>query len=405
MSRFCFVHASDLRLDVPFAGAGRVPPAIADALRDASLEAWDRLVALTIERDAAFLVLAGGLYDGPKHGVRGRARLRAGLERLAERRIPAFIVTAPSDSLTDLPRREWPETVTLFGAEKPAAVTVWRGGTALATLHGMSSAPGGPSARALRLPQRGAEPGLHLGVLHLRSVERGEGSAVRADLERAGIDYWALGGIAERSVSRSADAWIVHPGTTQARNPAEVGAKGATVVEVEEGVVRAAGLVALDRVRCLRIAGGAGEVDALVGEAERLRREQEEVTLLIEIERPERGAARGPFFRPAAEETLLRDLRRRVEAWNPGVWWVGFRGGGARAAAARAGCPAGLAEEMLAQIRSLSEEPSAAARFLEKRFEPLLSTWAATLEPDDVPAFLGQAIQVAFQFLAGEDAP
>jgi DNA repair exonuclease SbcCD nuclease subunit len=42
--RFRFVHAADLHLDTPVAGVGPVPPFVAQALRDASLQAFDALV-------------------------------------------------------------------------------------------------------------------------------------------------------------------------------------------------------------------------------------------------------------------------------------------------------------------------------------------------------------------------
>ena len=59
MSGFRFVHAADLHLDTPFEGLARTSPEVAAALRDASLDAFDALVELTLREDAAFLVIAG----------------------------------------------------------------------------------------------------------------------------------------------------------------------------------------------------------------------------------------------------------------------------------------------------------------------------------------------------------
>jgi hypothetical protein len=61
LSRFRFIHAADLHLDSPFVGVGQSNPQIREVLRDASLEARDRLVELTIEKDAALLLLAGSV--------------------------------------------------------------------------------------------------------------------------------------------------------------------------------------------------------------------------------------------------------------------------------------------------------------------------------------------------------
>jgi hypothetical protein len=84
MIRFRFVHAADLHLDTAFAGMGRVTPGIQDALRDASLDAFDDLVKLAMTREAALVLLAGDSYDGPERGV-SRYRLGAYLDGLTRR--------------------------------------------------------------------------------------------------------------------------------------------------------------------------------------------------------------------------------------------------------------------------------------------------------------------------------
>src|SRR5660397_270362 len=60
---FCFIHAADLHLDTPFQGVSQASAEVAAELRDASLKALDGLVDLVLERDAAFLLLAGDIYD------------------------------------------------------------------------------------------------------------------------------------------------------------------------------------------------------------------------------------------------------------------------------------------------------------------------------------------------------
>lgn len=62
--RFCFVHAADLHLDTPFSGIGEAAPEVSDALRRASLDAFDGLIDLAIEREAAFVVFAAYQGDG-----------------------------------------------------------------------------------------------------------------------------------------------------------------------------------------------------------------------------------------------------------------------------------------------------------------------------------------------------
>ena len=72
-SEFCFVHAADLHLDTPFRGVQQVSGEIASELREASLNAFDTIIDLTLERNAAFLLVAGDVYDGAIRGFAPRS--------------------------------------------------------------------------------------------------------------------------------------------------------------------------------------------------------------------------------------------------------------------------------------------------------------------------------------------
>ena len=65
MKRFRFVHAADLHLDSPFKGmASQVPDEIVSTLRDATFDAYNRIVSLCIEEAVDALIIAGDVYDG-----------------------------------------------------------------------------------------------------------------------------------------------------------------------------------------------------------------------------------------------------------------------------------------------------------------------------------------------------
>src|SRR5438093_1078458 len=137
--RFRFVHAADLHLDTPFASIGRVAPEIADRLRDASLEAFDALVRMTIDRDAAFMVVAGDTYDNADRGVRAQLRFLRGVERLGESGIPVFVAHGNHDPLDGWSAvRRTPGNLVVFGAEAVEAYAVTRAGDALAQVYGIS---------------------------------------------------------------------------------------------------------------------------------------------------------------------------------------------------------------------------------------------------------------------------
>ena len=110
--RFRFIHAADLHLDTPFQGVAGPAPEVATALYEASLQAWDNVVDLAIEREAAFVLIAGDIYDGADRGVRAQLRFLAGLKRLDEAGIRSFVVHGNHDPLDGWSAiREWPAGV------------------------------------------------------------------------------------------------------------------------------------------------------------------------------------------------------------------------------------------------------------------------------------------------------
>ncbi|MEB3237166.1 MAG: DNA repair exonuclease [Candidatus Sericytochromatia bacterium] len=256
MSSFTFVHAADLHLDAPFKGVSRVDPDVAVALRDASLEAWDALVALCLREQAAFLLLAGDLHDGEMRGLRAGARLQDGLKRLADAGCRTFIVRGNHDAVDAVSdRMPMPEGVHVFPAGMPTSVPVRLGDRHLATIHGVSHA--GPAERenlARRFPVP-VGPGPHIALLHAHVGGDADHAPYApctvSDLAASGHDYWALGHIHRRTVRKAGRAWVVYPGNLQGRSPkpSECGPKGAMVCRVRDGLMAEPEFVPLDRWR------------------------------------------------------------------------------------------------------------------------------------------------------------
>ena len=288
MSGFRFVHAADLHLDTPFEGLRDTAPAVGRALRDASLEALDALVDLCIEVDAAFLVIAGDVYDGPERGLRAQLRFRAGLERLSHFGVRVLVVHGNHDPTEEgwSAIREWPEGVHVFGSERVEAVEI----DGVATVYGISYPRSDVRENlALAFPRKAGRSegtGLRVGVLHCNAGGHAGHAPYAAcnldDLTGAAIDYWALGHVHAREVLCE-DPWVVYPGNLQGRSPhaGERGEKGAMVVDVEDGRVAAVTFRALDRVRFL-----VSELD--VSSASDLG----EVESRLRAQRVSRGAAR-----------------------------------------------------------------------------------------------------------------
>ncbi|MEM1384528.1 MAG: DNA repair exonuclease [Pseudomonadota bacterium] len=252
MSRFQFLHTADLHLDSPLRGLGRRRPDIAQLFRAASRTALANLIAAAIREQVAFVVIAGDLWDGDWQDFATGQHFALEMGRLARAGIPAFIARGNHDAASRITRAlPLPDGVVQFG---PGRVETHRLPELGVALHGYSFATQAVTENvALSFPA--AEPGLvNIGVLHTALTGR-EGHASYApctlqDLLRTGYDYWALGHIHEREVVHR-DPPVIFPGNLQGRHSREAGAKGATLVTVEDGAITAHRQLILDAARWL----------------------------------------------------------------------------------------------------------------------------------------------------------
>lgn len=236
---FRFVHAADLHLDAPFRDLQISDPDLRVQLQDASLDALDRLVDLTLRESALFLVLAGDLYDGARHGLRARKRLVDACRRLSDAGVWTFIASGNHDPLEEgwSAVRNWPERVVIFPSGRVQTHTLTAPDGSAVHISGISY-----ERRATREPLHlrfpvPKGPGLQVAVLHANVGSAGEHEPYSPcrleDLERSGHHAWLLGHIHRRDVLLERPL-VAYPGNLQGRSfkPAECGPKGALVVEV-----------------------------------------------------------------------------------------------------------------------------------------------------------------------------
>ncbi len=265
--RFSFIHAADLHIDSPLAGLRLKDEAVAARFAQAGRRAVDALIAETIASKAAFLIIAGDVFDGDwKDVTTGLFFVRA-ISALHRAGIPAFIVKGNHDADSLMSRDlAYPDSVKVFRSAKAETFAL---DDLSVALHGRSF-PNRLNADFVETYPARRDGWLNIGVLHtsLDGTRGHDGYAPCTvdDLKRFGYDYWALGHIhAAEIVSR--DPWIVFPGNLQGRSVRETGAKGAMRVTVEDGRIVDVTPLVFDGARWAHlevdIAGAETEADVL----------------------------------------------------------------------------------------------------------------------------------------------
>lgn len=306
------------------------------------MAAFESLIDLCLERGAAFLVIAGDVYDGPERGLRAQLRFRDGLARLSEAGVASFVVHGnhdPAESGWSALSGPWPEEVTVFGPRTVQAVTVERDGVPLASVQGISFARRSERENLALRFDRNAGPGLQVGVLHCNVQGAASGyddysPCTLEDLKGVGLDYWALGHIHSAMTlsgrEGSGEPWVVYPGNLQARSPkaSERGPKGAVVVQVRAGQVASVEPVSCDVVRFELVELDVAEVADLADLRARLAAlckqrlaSAEGRSLVLRGRLVGRGEVAPDLRRPGSIEGLVLALRDELAEDDPFAWW------------------------------------------------------------------------------------
>lgn len=231
-----FIHAADIHLDSPLHGLSAYPDAPAAQLRNASRDAFSKLVELAIEEGVAFVVIAGDLYDGDWRDHNTGIFFSKEMGRLKRAGIPVFLLFGNHDAESEMTKKlTLPDNVTTFSSKKPE---VHRLDGLKVALHGQSFKDKAITENlALRYPEP-VGGYYNIGVLHTAleggTVHANYAPCSRAELNAKGYDYWALGHVHEyQHWAEKSD--IVFPGNLQGRHIRETGRRGAVLVTVENG--------------------------------------------------------------------------------------------------------------------------------------------------------------------------
>lgn len=250
MTAFSFIHAADLHLGSPLSGLAARDADLARRLASAGRQAFEDLITRAIERQVAFVVVAGDVYDGDWVDATIGLFFARQVARLDRAGIPTILVRGNHDAESVITRAiTLPPSVHVFPSNRAGT---YRIEALRVALHGRSF-PDRAVAENLALTYPAAVPGwFNLGILHTSCTGHAAHETYApcsvADLAARGYDYWALGHIHEYA-ALSRDPWIVFPGNLQGRSVRECGEKGAVLVEVADGRVAGITRLALDRAR------------------------------------------------------------------------------------------------------------------------------------------------------------
>ena len=325
--RFTFIHAADLHIDSPLDALGAKDAEVAKLFREAGREAVRALVDETVSSGAAFLVIAGDVFDGDWKDQSTGLFFARELGRLAQAGIPVFLIKGNHDA-ESVVTKSLPALngLHVFGTRKAETHKLPELQVAL---HGRSYPHRQPPEGFVASYPKPEAGWLNIGILHT-GLDGSYGDHAPyapcsvAQLQGFGYDYWALGHIHQpQKVSES--PWIVFPGNIQGRNVRETGPRGAMRVSVNNRRIEAVEPVVLDRARwahervdvsaCTAPEAIEQLIDVEIAKAQAGAQERP-VALRITLD----GTAPLHTHLVAAHEALLEAARLRAAGFAAGVW-------------------------------------------------------------------------------------
>jgi DNA repair exonuclease SbcCD nuclease subunit len=224
-------------LDSPLRGLGRIGEDYAQELRRSTRRALENLVAMTVDRKADLLVIAGDLYDGSWHDFGTGQFFIEQMVVLRDEGIPVVIASGNHDAASQITRSlTLPDGIHLLATDEPESVVFDNLG---AVVHGQGYAVRDVQENlAAAYPDRISDL-VNIGVLHTAATGSPDHDTYApcsaADLVGLRYDYLALGHIHQRGAVVEGEFPAHFSGNLQGRNPKETGAKGALLVELETG--------------------------------------------------------------------------------------------------------------------------------------------------------------------------
>lgn len=245
-----FVHVADVHIDSPMRGIESYEGLPADEIRLATRHSFQNVVQLCISEKAAFLLIAGDLFDGKWLDMNTGLWMVGQFHQLEVAGIRVFLIRGNHDAASEVQTAlRWPANVHEFSVDQAETFHDAELGIAI---HGRGYAtPAVMDDLAVEYPP--AIPNcFNIGMLHTSLTgdpDHDPYAPTNIDvLLSKAYDYWALGHIHHRRTLKD-EPFIGYSGNTQGRHIRETGAKGCLLVEVRDGSVAETEFRATDTVR------------------------------------------------------------------------------------------------------------------------------------------------------------
>ncbi|MCA9141717.1 MAG: DNA repair exonuclease [Planctomycetaceae bacterium] len=273
---FKFIHTADLHIDSPLRGLEAYEGAPVEQFREATRVAFENLVTLAIDRQVAFVVIAGDLFDGKWQDMKTGLWTAGQFRRLERETIPVYLLRGNHDAASKVRQAvSWPENVREFSVRKPETFLLEEFGVAL---HGQGFSHQECNDDLAATYPQSVDGMFNIGVLHTSLTGSAEHDTYaptsEAVLRSKGYDYWALGHIHQRSEPPiSSRPYIGYSGNTQGRHIRETGPRGCLLHTVVDGELDATEFIETDTLRWHLAEVNLNEQDNIVDLVKKVRQQ------------------------------------------------------------------------------------------------------------------------------------
>ncbi|MGE0290433.1 MAG: exonuclease SbcCD subunit D [Bradyrhizobium sp.] len=329
MQSFRFIHTGDIHLDSPLKGLSGQQGAAAERIRTATRTAFETLITQAIEDAVDFVVIAGDLYDGDWRDYQTGLFFVKQMGRLSQANISVFLLHGNHDAESQITRKlTLPANVSVFPTRKAETFRLPHLNVAL---HGHSFRQRDITDNLVPAYPPPVAGCFNIGVLHtgLGGMPGHANYAPCAieDLINKGYDYWALAHVHQAAVLHERPH-VVFCGNLQGRHIRETGAKGASLVTVEDGQIVEITPLHVDCVRwilllvpvdqCAAVADAVDQIGRAIEEA--VNRDAQGRLLACRIELTGATGLHGELL--ASADHLLAEARAAALGLGDEVAWI-----------------------------------------------------------------------------------